>query len=100
MEEREKATQQLTKEKKKLNEVTKEYEKLKTFLLPTQQSRTRRENTSTTLDMITNGNSSTRFRRREETKSVLRYIHGGEDGATFGAWDFCLQMPQKPQWKS
>jgi hypothetical protein len=30
MEEREKATQQLTKEKQKLNEVTKEYEKLKT----------------------------------------------------------------------
>ena len=88
LEEGEMATQHLNEEKQKLTQITKEYERLKTLLVPTQQSRTRRENTNTTLDMITDGNSSTRFRRREETKNVLQYIHGGEKGATFGAWDF------------
>ena len=38
--------------------------------------------------MICSGNSSTRFQRRDKTKSVLQCVHGGEDGAIFGAWDF------------
>ena len=44
--------------------------------------------TPTTFETITNRNSSVRFARKKDTKSVLRYIHGGIEGAIFGAWDF------------
>ena len=29
-----------------------------------------------------------RYRRWQETKNALEYIHGGEEGALLGAWDF------------
>jgi len=35
-----------------------------------------------------NVTSSTHYRRRNETKNILQYIHGGSTGAIFGAWDF------------
>ena len=38
--------------------------------------------------MVTNVNSSTRYRRRHETKNVLEFIHGGKEGALYGAWDY------------
>ena len=44
--------------------------------------------TPTTFETITNRNSSVRFARKKNTKSVLRCIHGGIEGAIFGAWDF------------
>ena len=40
--------------------------------------------------MIKNPKSTTRYKRREETEEALRYIHGGLDGAIFGAWDFLV----------
>ena len=86
--EREATADKLKVEEEKLDEVSKQYQKLKTLLQQKQQSRTRRENTSTTLETITNAKSGTRYRRRDETKNVLEFIHGGEDGALFGAWDF------------
>ena len=86
--EREDTVQQVTKQEEILTEISKQYEKLKTLLDRKDQCRTRRANTRTTLETITNGKSATRYRRREETKNVLEFIHGGEDGALFGAWDF------------
>ena len=72
----------------KLSDISKQYDRLKTLLEQKPQSRTRRENTSTTFATIKNNNSGTRYRRREETQNVLEYIHGGEEGALYGAWDF------------
>jgi len=42
----------------------------------------------TTDEMMGNVTSSTHYRRRNETKNILQYIHGGSTGAIFGAWDF------------
>lgn len=36
-----------------------------------------------------------RYRRRHETKNVLEYIHGGEEGALLGAWDFVAANAKK-----
>ncbi len=68
---------------------------MKTLLDQKGYARTRRENTSTTLETITNTDSSTRYRRRKETKNVLEYIHGGEEGALLGAWDFVAANMKK-----
>ena len=84
----EKLAQKICVQEQKLDEITVWYEKLKALLQQKQQSRTRRENTCTTLDTITSPNSGTRHCRRDETKNVLEYIHGGENAALLGAWDF------------
>ena len=79
--EREQTAEKLSVEEQKIKEISKQYEKLKTLLDQKTQSRTRRLNTSTTLDTINNPNSGVRYRRRGETKNVLEFIHGGENGA-------------------
>ena len=38
--------------------------------------------------MITERTNRTRFERKQETKSVLSYIHGDTSNAVLGAWDF------------
>ena len=43
---------------------------------------------STFYEMINDYKSSTRYRRREETKSILEFIHGGSEPSLYGAWDF------------
>jgi hypothetical protein len=55
-------------------------------------ARTRRKNTKTTINMISDCCSSVRHRRRQETKNVLEYIHGGKDAAVLGAWDFVKEL--------
>ena len=40
--------------------------------------------------MITERTNQTRFERKQETKSILNYIHGGTSNAVSGAWDFEL----------
>ena len=37
--------------------------------------------------MITDSGCSTRYRRRKETKKALTFLHGGETGSFYGAWD-------------
>ena len=64
---------------KRLHNVTKEYEKLKVVLAQKQTAKKVRQNNSTTFEMINNPNSSTRYRRRHETKNILDFIHGGEE---------------------
>ena len=59
-----------------LREAKTEHSKLKTPLDPKRHSRTRRENTPTTLATIHDSCSSVRYRRRQETKDVLEFIHG------------------------
>ena len=88
IEEKEANKRELAEQQEKLNEITSQYEKLKTLLDQKGYSRTRRENTRTTLEHITSRTSSLRFRRRKETKNVLEYIHGGEEGSLIGAWDY------------
>ena len=73
---------------RELREAKAEHSKLKTLLDPKRHSRSRRENTPTTLATVQDNNSSVRYRRRQETKDALEFIHGGEQGSVFGAWDF------------
>ena len=73
---------------KRLHNVTKEYEKLKVVLEQKQNAKKVRQNSSTTFEMINNPQSSTRYRRRRETKNVVDFIHGGEEASLYCAWDY------------
>ena len=46
-------------------------------------------------EIISDFKSSTRYRRRQETKEMLEYIHGGDEGALYGAWDFLASFASK-----
>ena len=85
MEQAREKTEELNKNTEELN---KKYQKLYGLLEQKNYSKTKREKNPTTEVMITDYTSSTRYRRRAESKSVLEYIHGGFNGAVFGAWDF------------
>lgn len=52
-----------------------------------QQARSTHTQNATTFDMISDVKSSARYRRQQESKDMLEYIHGGEEGAILGAWD-------------
>ncbi|XP_078372353.1 uncharacterized protein LOC144656016 [Oculina patagonica] len=54
-------------------------------------------NTATTFEMVNNPHSSTRYRRRQETKNILEFIHGGEEGSIYGAWDYLQSNATKDQ---
>ena len=79
---------EMEEKQKALEEINKKYEKLKVLLEQKGYARTRRQNTTTTYEMINNRNSSTRFRRKEERRNILQFIHGGEEGSLYGAWDY------------
>ena len=78
-----------------LEVLKKEFNRFKSLLGQTQQARSKRNQNATTFDMIVDIKSSTRYRRRQETKDVLEYIHGGEEGAIFGAWDLIAAYASK-----
>ena len=46
-------------------------------------------------EIISDFKSSTRYRRRQETKEMLECIHGGDEGALYGAWDFLASFASK-----
>ena len=52
----------------------------------------RRQKTATNFDTINDNKNSTRYKRHNETKDILSYIHGGAEGAIFGAWDFLKRV--------
>ena len=68
----------------KLNE---EFERVKLILTSTSRGRLLREKKPTSEEMI-GKTCSTRYKRQEETKDLLEYVHGGSDGSIFGAWDY------------
>lgn len=72
----------------KLKECQEEFEKLKLLIEQKGYARKRRENLPTTSDIINSSTHSVKYRRREETKSLLEYIHGGKIGSLYGAWDY------------
>ena len=43
---------------------------------------------------------STRYKRQEETKDLLEYVHGGSDGSIFGAWDYIRRYATEEQLES
>ena len=96
MEETKGQQEQLTKEmeekQKALDEINSKYEKLKLLLEERGYARTRRQNVETTFEMINNRTSTTRFRRKLETKNILQFIRGEEEGSLYGAWDY-LRSP-------
>ena len=71
-----------------LKEIKSAHEKIKTIFEKRNYARTQREKTATTFETINNTSNSTRYKRREETRNQLEYIHGGKEGAIYGAWDF------------
>ena len=89
MEETKGQQEQLTKEmeekQKGLDEINRKYEKLKVLLEQRGYARTRRQNVETSFEMINNRTSTTRVRRKLETKNILQFIHGGEEGSLYGA---------------
>ena len=67
------------KEKKKLEQAElkdcqEQYEKFRLLIEQKMYARKRRENTSTTLDMINSSTSSAKYQRREESRILLEYI--------------------------
>ena len=71
-----------------MNILSKKYENLKMLLEQKEFARTKRTKNETTVDMINVNSNSTRYQRLKETKNILEFIHGGIDGAIWGAWDF------------
>ena len=65
-----------------------EYEKIKKLLEQKGYARKRRENIPTDEEMILDNFSSTRYRRRNETKNMLEFIHGGIEGSILGSCDY------------
>ena len=84
----EEKTLQVQQQEEKVKELNEQYHKFKSLLEQKGFSVSRRQNTTTTYEMVTNVNSSTRYRRRHETKNVLEFIHGGKEGSLYGAWDY------------
>ena len=73
---------------KKLEQLKQEYDKVKILLQQTNTARSKRAKNPTDFDMINSASNSTRYRRRKECADILNYIHGGEEAAILGAWDF------------
>ena len=71
-----------------INEINEDYQKLKFIINPTSQGKTKRVKNPTTNEMVNDSSCSTRYVRRNETKDVLEYIHGGTDSVVFGSFDF------------
>ena len=78
---------QVKQQEEKVTQLNEQYHKFKSFLERKGFSVARRKNASTSYDVITNVSSSTKFRRRQETKNVLEFIHRGKEGSIYGAWD-------------
>lgn len=47
-----------------------------------------RKKVETTQQLIQDSSNSTRYNGQHQTKQMLEFIHGGETGALYGAWDF------------
>ena len=45
--------------------------------------------------MISDFNSTTRYRRRKETEKALQFIHGGATSSYYGAWDYIAENSPK-----
>lgn len=86
---------QIKEQEQRLKELNQTYEKLKVLLEQKDYSRRRRSQASTSHEMINDSRSSTRYRRREETKNVLEFIHGGVEPSLYGAWDFLAANASK-----
>ena len=80
-----KECQKLKNAAKRLSE---KFNKLNVLIEQKQFAKSKRESNPTTEAMISDVSSSTRYRRRKETKNMLEYIHGGANAALHGAWDF------------
>ena len=78
--------------KVKYGEAQDQYNQLKLLLQQRPGSRTKRELNATTFEMINDPGSSTRYRRRQESKHIMTFLHGGEEGAALGAWDLLMSI--------
>ena len=81
------AKTEVEEQENKLKQLKKQYDQFKVLLGQTQQARSMRMKNPTTYESVCDVKSSTKYRRRQETKDILVYIHGSEEGAVYGAWD-------------
>ena len=82
-----------TDSEEKLVTLQRQYDKVKFLVDKSKHGKTKRMNNPTTLEVlnnITGTTKSTRYQWRGETKALLQYVHGGESGAIYGAWDFLV----------
>ena len=89
------AQEKANKHEDELELLKKEYNRFKLLLGQTQQGRAKQTPNAMTFEIISVFESSNRYRRRQETKQMLEYIHGGDEGALFGAWDFVASFASK-----
>ena len=78
-----------------LEALKKEFSRFKSILGQTQRAPSNRTQNATTINMIADIKSSTWYRRQQESKDMLENIHGGEEGAIFGAWDLSAAYSSK-----
>ena len=64
------------------------------LLEQTQKACSKRAKNASTFQNISSVASTTRYRRRKKS-DILTYIHGSEEGACFGAWDFIASTASK-----
>lgn len=74
----------------KLKQLAEAYNQVQKLLEPTTCARIKRTKTSTLFEMINDYQSSVRYIRREETKNIFGFIHGGLEPSLYGAWDFLI----------
>ena len=64
------------------------------LLEQTQKACSKRAKNASTFQNISSVASTTRYRRRKKS-DILTYIHGSEEDACFGAWDFIASTASK-----
>lgn len=78
----------------------KEYEKVKTLLEQRHHAKARRKSSATTFEMVNNPKSSTRYRRRQETRNILEFIHGGSRVQFMVLGILLHHVQKKRSWKN
>ena len=74
--------------KHEFDEIKESFEKFKLLVDRKKYAKTMLEKTPTSWERINKSSNRTRYLRQDETKTLLGYIHGGDEGAIYGAWDF------------
>ena len=70
-----------------------EYKDFKLFIEPNEHSKSPRAKTPPSNETA----RTTRYNRYIEKKDMLKYIHGGSDGAIFGVWEYMSKNASKEQ---
>ncbi|XP_066914204.1 uncharacterized protein [Clytia hemisphaerica] len=84
---KESVSQKVLEEKNDIKELQDTYSKLKLLINRKSSASTKRQKNPSSKQLLSSC-STTKYRRRKETKDLLEFVHGGKDAAIDGAWDF------------